>query len=999
MTYQLVRVVVVIALLIVAAALATPRGKLPLALRGVYRIMRRDAGLADDAPGDRQAPTWKRILAFVLVLIAAFMACGAWACTGMYAGKAVTADGCVILARTVDAPPWTICHRFVPTVRVTNTPGRVYAATPDGFTWPLPSTTCGFVSTPRLTSGLRGAMDSACANDCGLIITGTTTAHARKEIVALDPMAPNGAAENSFPGLLASCCTTAREALDLLAEVIAKKGHRGGEIYMFADKDEAWYVEVYTGHQWAAVRMPDDKVACYGNQFMLREFDPASPDSRHSPDLLTIPEKAGSLVRLSDGKVDLYRSYCGPLKDYSNYRTWFGHHVLSPETAGEYAVDRPMPLFFAPSRKVTVRDFFELQRTRYEGTDRNPEENNLQNVRVIGTTKQATCHVITLDPQLPARFAGTIWATTGSAEHGLYFPLNASVTDSHPDFLLDQLTADQEWNPGIAGNWFRRLSALAQKDRKWYGAGVRKFWHDREDEFLKTYPQKLAAAVRAGDPSELTAWTVAQEGRALADAKAITDELLWYITANNRIEGDGSGATSEPEKPFAPAARPHKTKVLFFFDTEDFTDDRSNDAIRDIANILRRNGVRGNFAMVGELGNFIPAMKRQDVIEALSHHLVGSQTRYHSKYPTINELGDIPDFAEAYRLTMHEEKIGCDDLLKGLGHKKIWCSVFPGPSNSYVGLYVHSALGVPFFGGGNASFTPGEREAAWFVNQFHLPYMKGGFHLETFIPPQPMWDVRERLDTLATHEIVTLYMHPHMAVNSRHWDGVNLKPGEEVEWGKWRKAPRRSDEEIRGYYDRLDTFIKALVNDSRFDVTDCERLYRTFKPRRPITRKEIPEIRETLLRRLGPIGSKWCVADAFQAVVELLRGRESFLPGYVHGFLDPPKGVTAKTVVTVADLRAAAEKLDLSAFIPPEIAVGDKMIGPADFLFAALDALTEGKDEISVRPRDQLGPIAQLMPSLATYSTLGHWGIYHPDYQDKYMTPRLRLQLWTLRYE
>ena len=36
-----------------------------------------------------------------------------------------------------------------------------------------------------------------------------------------------------------------------------------------------------------------------------------------------------------------------------------------------------------------------------------------------------------------------------------------------------------------------------------------------------------------------------------------------------------------------------KTRVVFYFDTEDYTCDRSNDAIRDIANILKSEGVKG----------------------------------------------------------------------------------------------------------------------------------------------------------------------------------------------------------------------------------------------------------------------------------------------------------------------------------------------------------------------------------------------------------------------
>ena len=67
-----------------------------------------------------------------------------------------------------------------------------------------------------------------------------------------------------------------------------------------------------------------------------------------------------------------------------------------------------------------------------------------------------------------------------------------------------------------------------------------------------------------------------------------------------------------------------RTKAVFFFDTEDFIQPRSADAIRDIANILRSEGVRGHFAMVGYLGKKLVEWRRFDVLDALKHHLIGT---------------------------------------------------------------------------------------------------------------------------------------------------------------------------------------------------------------------------------------------------------------------------------------------------------------------------------------------------------------------------------------
>lgn len=67
---QLARILVVLTLLIVAAALATPPGRLPLALRGLNKLLRRDRGLQPETNAERPATasTKRRIAAFILVL-------------------------------------------------------------------------------------------------------------------------------------------------------------------------------------------------------------------------------------------------------------------------------------------------------------------------------------------------------------------------------------------------------------------------------------------------------------------------------------------------------------------------------------------------------------------------------------------------------------------------------------------------------------------------------------------------------------------------------------------------------------------------------------------------------------------------------------------------------------------------------------------------------------------------------------------------------------------
>jgi hypothetical protein len=141
------------------------------------------------------------------------------------------------------------------------------------------------------------------------------------------------------------------------------------------------------------------------------------------------------------------------------------------------------------------------------------------------------------------------------------------------------------------------------------------------------------------------------------------------------------------------------TKIMFLFDTEDYTCDRSNDAIRDIANMLASEGVRGNFNVVGYLATRLLELKRYDVIEALEGHVIGSQTLYHTRHPDIAELGDHPSYEQAYRLTMADEAkaLGMLDAAFGESRCVFWCP--PGNSVSAVAMDVYSDLGIPFSAG------------------------------------------------------------------------------------------------------------------------------------------------------------------------------------------------------------------------------------------------------------------------------------------------------------
>lgn len=71
---ELVSVVAVMALVLTAAALCTPKGRTPLALRGIQKILRRDGGASDSGKKPEKVPLWRKLVAFALVLLAFVLA-------------------------------------------------------------------------------------------------------------------------------------------------------------------------------------------------------------------------------------------------------------------------------------------------------------------------------------------------------------------------------------------------------------------------------------------------------------------------------------------------------------------------------------------------------------------------------------------------------------------------------------------------------------------------------------------------------------------------------------------------------------------------------------------------------------------------------------------------------------------------------------------------------------------------------------------------------------
>ena len=467
-----------------------------------------------------------RILSVVLAG-AMLLSTSALACTGVYVGKDVSDQGTYIIARSEDQAQSDYNKMFMVQPRVENVPGRVILDTATGFEIPLPDTTYKYTYVPDYTRGEDGMYPGSCTNEYGVSITGTVSTSTCDAWREADPFIEPGLREAILAAAVAAVSTTAREAVDVLLEYVDTYGSEEGNTVMINDQDEAWIVEIYSGHHYCAMKMPDDKVAVYGNQNMIGLVDPsATPEDGYiySDGLFELIDELGLAVK----EGDLYHlAKCvsnNTRSDSSNMRNWGGMKLLAPSLVGEYDTNEFYPLFYSPDEKVSVLDVMDIYRNRYEGTELDVNLPGNEGNRVIGTPNSSQIHILQTFPDWPAECAAIDWICLGNTEHSVFIPFFSGITDTAAAYKVDGDTYDAS-----GAYWkFKRIDTLAELDRSLYSESVRKFWKFQEEDM---YQQMLDAAPvmleKYAESSEAGDAYVTQLGIQMAEyAMTLSDNLF-----------------------------------------------------------------------------------------------------------------------------------------------------------------------------------------------------------------------------------------------------------------------------------------------------------------------------------------------------------------------------------------------------------------------------------------------------------------------------------------
>ena len=441
-----------------------------------------------------------------------------------------------------------------------------------------------------------------------------------------------------------------------------------------------------------------------------------------------------------------------------------------------------------------------------------------------------------------------------------------------------------------------------------------------------------------------------------------------------------------------------KTDLIFSFDTEDFTSNIAADAIFTEAEILREAGVRGCFCLVGLLAQQLEAWGRKDVLEALSYHEIDSHTWGHTYHPLINEYTDIEDFDAARDEVLCQETEAIALIRHATQIPRVYAAVPPGNQKSYAAMYAYADMGVPIYAD-TVCDTP-DGQGVYYCNIYQMSYT---YAMESLFFDGGEAEMRALLDQLAGRRNVIIYTHPHVSMFAESWDVLNYDKVNQYPFGEWVEAPRRAEEMTARFFENMRLFVRLVKEDPRFNITTYEEVAsrRAGMLPRVIRRADLPVIREQLKTALFPLTTpgSYCLSDLFHACRVFLTEEtaQAYDCGKVYGFLSQPASAEKDVSLTAAAVRASAKELPSDGFLPEKITVGDTDIGPADWLYAALDVLC-GAETVSAAAGQVQLPSLDCLPELRDLSFRGTW-LHSDEFEDRYLSERLRLQCWTMRFE
>ncbi len=396
----------------------------------------------------------KKILpVFLALLLVITNATNVFACTSIYVGDELSENGSTYIGRSED---------------VDDVYGKVYSVAPSrtikdgelyedayGFVmdykaidFDYPTTTYRFTFVRDSYLYEEGQVDengkyygqpygAAGQNEKGLAMTATVSTKYNNDAKAADPLLDTGLCELSLVSVILAGAANAREAVELLAAIVDKYGAGECNQILFSDPNETWVFDIVAGHQYAAVKLPKDKVGVNPNIMILGVIDVTDTENVvASENLVKLAKDNGFLETDENGNIHVAKTYAlenqgtGQRTRYWQCLNYFDEEAAAAfdHTTFDMGVN-PVDYLLDTEKTLSTMDVLKFLAYRGEGSALDSNED--ESIYAIGNKRQSENHVFETRKGMPTELATIQWQAMADAEFSIYVPyFSALVTET-----------------------------------------------------------------------------------------------------------------------------------------------------------------------------------------------------------------------------------------------------------------------------------------------------------------------------------------------------------------------------------------------------------------------------------------------------------------------------------------------------------------------------------------------------------------------------------------
>lgn len=498
-------------------------------------------------------------LMFLAMLVALLPVHVAQACSAFIVGKDLTADGSTLFGRTEDYPyaPDGGRHNqnYLVVPAKTYKDGDKIEDESNGFTYPHLANEMKYTAVydSDRDNGSNGNFAAHGFNELGVAMTATVSATPNDKVLKEDPLVKDGLPEASLVDLALPRAKTAREVIETVAKVLDEKGSAEGNIIVAADKNELWYMEILSGHQYVAIKFPTNKYAVFANTYYLGHVDLNDKENViASKDVEEVAKKADNYKTDKDGNFMIAKSY-GPDKymERNRSRTYAGIKWMDPQAKVNYD-DEAFDLLREPTdpnKKYTVHDVIAEQRNRFEHLPEYKADDLVEvgkkidgNVYkyALGNENVIDAHVYQIKPNLPNSFGGVMWLGLAQSRNTPYVPFYGNVEDTYEAFKNRSTKYDGK-------SWYWTVWHIDQMVMKYpeiFGNSIQEKWKAKEAEWDKEQTERDAKYANYTDEQakaagpEVTKEALERSEKIFKEIKAVEAEMEEKIKKEKGKDAD-----------------------------------------------------------------------------------------------------------------------------------------------------------------------------------------------------------------------------------------------------------------------------------------------------------------------------------------------------------------------------------------------------------------------------------------------------------------------------